>query len=151
MCYGSSDEQRACRSGVLLFRLRTSKHELQNRAACRCYADVFMFGGPEGVQCVKKEDFLKVIPRRKESFRSQGLLSSSVSSVESSRLDSKYTLAKVIWNMRFDRGTSEPILIEITASYILALSDDGLRIAFQIDHQDLSAQLQDLPARTPTR
>ena len=24
-----------------------------------CYAEVFMFGGPEGVQCVKKEDFLK--------------------------------------------------------------------------------------------
>ena len=21
-----------------------------------CYAEVFMFGGPEGVQCVKKED-----------------------------------------------------------------------------------------------
>jgi hypothetical protein len=30
-----------------------------------CYAEVFMFGGPEGVQCVKKEDFLKVLPRRK--------------------------------------------------------------------------------------
>jgi hypothetical protein len=35
-----------------------------------CYAEVFMFGGPAGVQCVKKEDFLKVLPRRKEFFRS---------------------------------------------------------------------------------
>ena len=41
-----------------------------------CYADIFMFGGPEGVQCVKKDDFLKVLPRRKEFFRSRGLVSS---------------------------------------------------------------------------
>jgi len=41
-----------------------------------CYAEVFMFGGPAGVQCVKKDDFLKVLPRRKEFFRSRGLVSS---------------------------------------------------------------------------
>ncbi len=39
-----------------------------------CYAEVFMFGGPAGVQCVKKEDFLTVLPRRKEFFRSRGLV-----------------------------------------------------------------------------
>jgi hypothetical protein len=34
-----------------------------------CYADVFLFGGPESVQCVKKEDFLKLLPRHaKNSF-----------------------------------------------------------------------------------
>lgn len=115
-----------------------------------CYADAFMFGGPAGVQCVTKENFLKVIPRRKEFVRAQGLLSSSVASVESSRLDGRYTLAKVIWNMCFDRGTSEPIRLEIAASYILSRTDEGLQIAFQIDHQDLAARLQDLPPRIPT-
>src|SRR5690242_21052378 len=74
-----------------------------------CYADVFMFGGPEGVQCVKKDDFLKVLPRRKEFFRSLGLVSSHIDSLEGSTLNSKYTLATVIWNMRFDREASEPI------------------------------------------
>ena len=54
-----------------------------------CYADVFMFGGPEGVQCVKKEDFLKVLPRRKEFFRSLGLVCSNIHSLEGSTLDSK--------------------------------------------------------------
>ena len=46
-----------------------------------CYAEVFMFCGPEGVQCVKKEDFLKVLPRRKEFFRSRGLVSSNIDSL----------------------------------------------------------------------
>ena len=77
-----------------------------------CYADVFLFGGPEGVQCVKKEDFLKVLPRRKEFFRSRGLVSSNIDSLEVSTLDSKYTLVKVLWTMRFDRGASEPYTVK---------------------------------------
>src|SRR5579864_2979697 len=83
-----------------------------------CYADVFMFGGPGGVQCVKKEDFLKVLPRRKEFFRSQGLASSNIDSLEASALDSKYTLVKVIWNMRFDGSASEPKYSKNSASYV---------------------------------
>jgi hypothetical protein len=89
---------------------------------------------------------LKVIPRRKEFFQSQGLLSSSISSIKSSQLDERYTLAKVIWNMSFNRGTSEPIPIEVATSYILLQTDAVLQITFQIDHQDLAARLQVLPA-----
>jgi hypothetical protein len=108
-----------------------------------CYADVFMFGGPEGVQCVKK-DFLKVLPRRKEFFRSRGLLSSNIGSLEASTLDSRYTLVKVIWNMRFDRGASAPILSQNAASYILSRTDGRSQIVFQIDHQDLGKRVQEL-------
>jgi hypothetical protein len=57
------------------------------------YADVFMFGAPQGVQSVKKEDFVRVLPRRKEFFKSAGLVSSKVESLEASKLDSKYVLA----------------------------------------------------------
>lgn len=109
-----------------------------------CYADVFMFGGPEGVRCVTKEDFLKVLPRRKEFFRSRGLMSSNITSLEASTLDSKYTLVKVIWNMRFERGASEPIDSQNTASYILSRTDGRCQIVFQIDHQDLRKRVPEL-------
>jgi hypothetical protein len=109
-----------------------------------CYADVFMFGGPEGVVCVKKEDFLKVLPRRKEFFRSRGLVSSRIESLEASALDSKYTLVKVLWNMRFDRATREPVYSQNAASYILSKMEDRSRIVFQVDHQDLGKRVQDL-------
>lgn len=115
--------------------------DVQQIAAC--YADVFMFGGPEGVQCVKKEDFLKVLPRRKEFFRSRGLVS-NIDSLEASTLDSKYTLVKVLWNMSFDRGASELIYSQNAASYILSKTDDRCRIVFQIDHQDLGKRVQEL-------
>jgi hypothetical protein len=109
-----------------------------------CYAEVFMFGGPEGVQCVQKEDFLKVLPRRKEFFRSRGLVSSTIDSLEASALDSKYTLVRVIWNMRFDRSASAPIYSQNAASYILSRANDRFQIVFQIDHQDLSETVQEL-------
>jgi len=109
-----------------------------------CYADVFLFGGPESVQCVKKEDFLKLLPRRKEFLRSRGLVSSNIASLETSTLDSKYTLVKVIWNMRFERSASEPIRSQNAASYILSRTKDRSQIVFQIDHQDLSKRLQEL-------
>ena len=109
-----------------------------------CYADVSMFGGADGVQCVKKEDFLKVLPRRKEFFRSRGLVSSNIDSLEASTLDSRYTLVKVIWNMCFDRGAGKPIYSQNAASYILSRTDDRSRIVFQIDHQDLGKRAQEL-------
>ena len=108
------------------------------------YADVFMFGGPEGVQCVKKADFLTVLPRRKDFFKSVGLTSSKLESLEASRLDSKYTLVKTIWNMRFDRSGGESIYSHNSTSYILVKTHDGFQIAFQIDHQDLSKKVQEL-------
>ena len=108
-----------------------------------CYAEVFMFGGPEGVQCVKKEDFLKVLPRRKEFFRSRGLVSSNIDFLATSTLDSRYTLVKVVWKMRFDRS-SEPIYSQNTASYILSRANDRFQIVFQIDHQDLTKRVQEL-------
>jgi len=109
-----------------------------------CYAEVFMFGGPMGVQCVKKDDFLKVLPRRKEFFRSLGLVSSSIDSLTASALDSRYTLVKVVWNMRFERNAREPVYSQNAASYVLSGSGDLVQIVFQIDHQDLTKRVQEL-------
>ena len=109
-----------------------------------CYADVFLFAGPESVQCVKKEDFMKLLPMRKEFFRSRGLVSSNIASLEISSLDSKYTLVKVVWNMLFERNASEPIRSQNAASYVLSRTNDRFQVVFQIDHQDLSKRLQKL-------
>lgn len=137
-----SNENAEVKSFFTAYETANAIFDVEQIAAC--YADVFMFGGPEGVQCVKKEDFLKVLPRRKEFFRSLGLASSNIDSLEGSTLDSKYTLAKVIWNMRFDRDASEPIYGKNAASYLLSRTDDRFQIVFQIDHQDLRKRVQEL-------
>ena len=48
----------------------------------KLYAGTFMFANLQGVQAVKKEDFVKVLPRRKDFMKAAGLLSSRVDSVE---------------------------------------------------------------------
>lgn len=109
-----------------------------------CYADVFMFGGQQGVRAVKKEDFIKVLPRRKEFFKSVGLKSSKVEQIETSQLDSNYVLAKVFWRMSVERSGGPSREIETSASYLLLISGLSFQIIFQIDHQDLAKKIQEL-------
>lgn len=108
------------------------------------YADVFMFGGPQGVQAVKKEDFVKVLPRRKEFFRSVSLVSSKIQRVEPSEIHSKYALVKVIWKMRIERSGSDAVESENSSTYVLCDNGRSFQIVFQIDHQDLAKKIQEM-------
>jgi hypothetical protein len=137
-----SNENTEVKSFFTRYEAANAVFDVEQIAAC--YAEVFMFGGPAGVQCVKKEDFLKVLPRRKEFFRSRGLASSRIESLDVSALDSKYTMVRVIWKMRFDRSAGEPVYSQNSASYVLSQVDDRFQIVFQIDHQDLTKRLQEL-------
>jgi ketosteroid isomerase-like protein len=107
------------------------------------YADTFMFGAPNGVQAVKKEDFLRVIPKMKAHFASMGLSETQLQNVEANSLSSKYLLAKVAWRMTI-RNSSGSKHVDAYATYILARDQgDALSIVFQIDHQDLASVLKD--------
>ncbi|HZR66697.1 MAG TPA: hypothetical protein VFA85_16265 [Terriglobales bacterium] len=108
------------------------------------YADVFLFGGPKGAQSIKKDDFIKVLPRRKEFFKSIGLVSSKVERIETSELDSHYILAKVVWRMLIERKDKAPADIQTSASYLLFNSANSFQIVLQVDHQDLAGRIQEL-------
>ena len=112
----------------------------------RLYADTFMFGNPQGVQAVKKEDFVKVLPRRKEFMKTAGLLSSRVDSVQASTLDSKYVLVKTVWNMSFRGTNANEVALKISATYVLSNIGESFEIVLQLDHQDLMKIVQDLRA-----
>jgi ketosteroid isomerase-like protein len=108
------------------------------------YSDSFMFASPQGGQAVKKDDFLKALPKREGFFKTVGLTSSKIQSLEETRLDDNYVLVKVHWKMRFEKDREQPIVAEISATYILYQREDSLRIVFQLDHQDLMKRVQDL-------
>ena len=118
--------------------------ESQVERIAALYADVFLFGGPEGVRSVNREDFVRVLRRRKEFFASVGLISSTVDSLEACELDSKYVLVKAVWRMRFEPRGGHPVESENSASYILIAVGDSFQIVVQIDHQDLVKKAQEL-------
>src|SRR5258708_11290641 len=96
------------------------------------YADVFMFGDPRGIQSIKKEDFVRVLPRRKEFFKSVGLVSSKLDSLQATQLDSKYVLAKVVWRMRFESSTREPLESLNSTTYILSAVGDSFQVVSRL-------------------
>jgi ketosteroid isomerase-like protein len=112
------------------------------------YADTFMYGGPNGTQAVKKEDFLRVIPKMKAHYSSMGLAETQLQTVEATLLSSKYVLAKTAWRMTI-RNSSGDRHVEAFATYILMREQaDALSIVFQIDHQELASLLKD-PQNAP--
>jgi ketosteroid isomerase-like protein len=107
------------------------------------YADNFMFGGLNGVQAVKKEDFLRIVPKMKAHLASMGLSETHLQTVEATPLDSKYLLARVAWRMTV-RNSSGSKHVDAFATYVLERSQgDVLSIVFQIDHQDLATVIAD--------
>jgi hypothetical protein len=109
------------------------------------YAATFMFGGTNGVQAVKREDFLKVVPKMKVHFSSMGLSETQLQTVEANPLDSKYLLATVVWRMKL-RNSSGRKHVDAFATYVLVRGQgDALSIVFQIDHQDLASLIKGQP------
>jgi hypothetical protein len=108
------------------------------------YGDSFMFASPQGAQSIKKDDFLRVLPKRKGFFKNIGLISSKITELEETRLDKNYVMVKAYWNMKFEKNLGQSIVDEISATYILFQQENILQIVFQFDHQDLTKRVQEL-------
>lgn len=103
------------------------------------YQDTFMFAGANGVKVVKKEDFLKVIPKMKTHLTSIGLTATELQTVDVSPINAKYYLAKTAWRMTVVDTKGRARQLDALATYVLEQkADDTLSIVFQIDHQDLA-------------
>jgi hypothetical protein len=108
------------------------------------YSDSFVFAGPQGAQVVRREDLLRALPRRQEFFKAAGLASSRLRSLEETRLDDHLVMVKAYWNMQFEKGPGQSLVVETSATYILHLRGDRPRIVIQLDHQDLMKRVQEL-------
>jgi len=107
------------------------------------YADAFMFAGPNGARTVRKEDFLKIIPKMKAYFASIGLSETCLHSVETVAVDSKYLLAKAGWKITVRDQNGDCRQLDAFATYVLERKDaDTLSIVMQIDHQDLATLIR---------
>lgn len=108
------------------------------------YSDAFLFGDPNGVHMIKKDDFLALLPQRKGFFMMVGLQSSEILSIEESNIMDNYSSVTVHWVMNYTKHSKNPINDQNTSTYILHRKDNMLQIVFQLDHQDLMKKVQDL-------
>ena len=107
------------------------------------YADNFLFAGPNGAQHVRKEDFLKVLPKMKAHYASLGHSETRLHTVEATALNARYLLAKVGWKIGLI-GSSGVREVDAAATYVLMRGEgETLSIVFQLDHQDLAEAIAD--------
>ena len=107
------------------------------------YGEAFVFAGPQGTQAVKRDDFVKVLPKRQGFFRSVGLRSSTVAALEETRIDDGWVLVKAQWRLTFEPIAMPASDIDVSAMYLLQQCPDGFQIVFQRDYDDLTKRVQE--------
>lgn len=89
----------------------------------------------------KKEDFLHVLPKRKEVVQKMGQKSSRIVALKESKIDEYYIQVEIKWEMTYEQG-GKLINDFNCATYILYRKGGTLQIIVQIDHQDLIGKIQ---------
>lgn len=101
------------------------------------YTTEFMAGDPNGVSCGRNDEMLQVsFVKRKEFFRRIGFKRAKVLNVDATPLDDKYTMAKVHWQMTFEKEPGRPLDFRFFITYFLFDPGSGPKAAFWISHED---------------
>jgi len=103
-----------------------------------------VFAGPHGTQAVRKDDFVKVLPKRHGFFKSLGPRSSRVVALDEAGVDDRCVLVKAHWRMQFESTAARIADVDVYSTYLLQHQQEGLRIVFQLDHDDLTKRVQEL-------
>jgi hypothetical protein len=108
------------------------------------YPDAFMMAGPDGARVAEKQAALAGLPKGQALFKSVGHTSTTLVSLEETRLDEYYAMARARFVWRFEKAPAPPIDVDVDSTFILYIRDGVAKIVFQHEHEDF---LQALRAR----
>lgn len=111
-------------------------------AAASLYADSFLIADPQGAKPLRKQDLIAALPRREGFFKSFGLVSTKIASLDETPLDDFYSLVRVEWEMHFEPLNAAPRNAILASTYLLYLRDGSPEIVLYLMHQDLPQALQ---------
>jgi hypothetical protein len=115
------------------------------------FADVFMAADPSGAHPVPASVLLAAVPQRKKLFESMGSGVTTLASLEQTRLDDRYALLKTEWLVKFDRRNGRSEDLRLRSTFIVQRFDDGLRIVFYLNHEDLTTVLREKGLLAPDK
>jgi hypothetical protein len=108
------------------------------------FTETFMGADPNGVACIANDEkFREAIPQRAEFFKRIGFRSAKVLGLVETPLDERYTMAKVHWEMVFEKDQGEPQDFRFYITYFLFDSGSGPKVAFYISHDDEQKVMRD--------
>lgn len=101
------------------------------------YTSEFMAGDPGGVSCGRNDQTLRdAFIHRKTFFQQIGFKRARILHVAATPLDGHYTMAKVHWQMTFEKQPGHPLDFRFFITYFLHDPGSGPKAAFWISHDD---------------
>ena len=96
-----------------------------------------MGAGPTGVMCGSNDQaFRTAISQRKEFFQQIGFKAAKVLDVVETPIDELYTMAKVHWQMAFEKDPGNLLEFRFFITYFLFDPGSGPKVVFYISHDD---------------
>jgi hypothetical protein len=117
-------------------RYAQSRTTLEVGAVGAQYAEAFMFAGPTGARAADKAAVLASLPKGLAFLESLGHRSTTVLSIDETRLDPHYILARVQFLWRFEKPAQQPVGVEVHTTFILYVDGSALAIVFQQERDD---------------
>src|SRR5580765_3726525 len=108
------------------------------------YPDAFMMAGPDGARVAEKQAALAGLPKGQALFKSVGHTSTTLVSLDETRLDEYYAMARARFVWRFERTPAPPIDVDVGSTFILYIRDGVAKIVFQHEHEDFLQALRAL-------
>jgi hypothetical protein len=107
------------------------------------YPDAFMFADPNGARVTEKRAVLVALSRGRELFRTLGHASTTLESLDETRLDEYYTMvrARLVW--RFEKASTQPVDVAVDSVFILYIKHDVATIVFQHEHEEFQQALRE--------
>ena len=107
------------------------------------FGETFLAAGPQGAQCVRKEDFARMLPKRKNLFDQAGLQKTELVAIEDSMLDARYAFVKTRWRFQFECKGQDSIGVVVNSTYIVDCGADPWQIVLYLAHQDIFSVLRE--------
>jgi len=109
--------------------------------ACQ-YPDSFMVAGPKGARIAEKSAVLAAFSKGQEFLRAVGHTSTTVVSLDETRLAPQYIHARVQFLWRFDKAPAPPIDVAVDSTFILYVNDGAATIVFQHEREEFQEALR---------
>ena len=106
------------------------------------YPETFMVAGPNGARVAEKAAVVAAFPSGQAFLKALGHKSTTVQSLDETRLDDHYLLARVQFVWRFEKVATQPIDVHVDSTFILYVNQRGFTIVFQHEHEDFQETLR---------
>jgi ketosteroid isomerase-like protein len=100
------------------------------------YAESCLFAAPDGPRVADKQAILEGFPKALQLLKSVGHTSTTLVSLDETRVDEHYTMVRAQFEWRFEKVAAPPIDVTVDSAFILYINDGVPMIVLHHEHED---------------